>query len=121
MGYRARMVKLISLLKRKPGTTHEEFLAYWRDIHGPLIAGSSAAQYVSRYEQHPTAWPAPGSRQPEPEYDGVTIQWFESTEAFYGHMSESDFGDMIADTKKFLDTTNIVWTLTDDPTIVIAK
>jgi hypothetical protein len=28
---------------------------------------------------------------------------------------------MIADTKKFLDTTNIVWTLTDDPTIVIGK
>ena len=35
------MIKLISMLKRKPGTTHQEFLDYWFNIHAPLIQNLS--------------------------------------------------------------------------------
>ena len=47
------MIKLTCLLRRKEGLTPAEFHAYWRDHHGPLIASSSAARYVIRYEQNP--------------------------------------------------------------------
>jgi uncharacterized protein (TIGR02118 family) len=113
------MIKLISMLKRKPGTTHQEFLDYWFDVHGPLIKANSAAKYVRRYEQHPAAWPAEGSRQPEPEFDGVTIQHFDSTEAFFAHMTEPDFPAVMADTAKFLDSSSLNFVLTEEPRIVI--
>lgn len=113
------MIRLVSVVRRKEGTTHEQFLEYWRETHGPLIRNSSAAKYVRRYEQHPVAWPPEGSTLPEPEWDGVTIQWFDSTEAFYAHMREDDFPAMIEDTMKFLDMSKTVWTLTEEPTIVI--
>jgi uncharacterized protein (TIGR02118 family) len=115
------MIRLVTLLKRKPGTTHDEFLEHWFTVHGPLIATSSAARYVTRYEQHPSAWPAPGSAAPEPEWDGVTIQEFESVESFWAHITEPDFPAMQADIATFLDTSALQWTLTDAPNVVIDR
>ncbi len=111
------MIRLISMLKRKPGTTHQEFLDYWFDIHGPLIRNCSAAKYVRRYEQHAAVWPPAGSRH-EPDFDGVTIQIFDSAEQFNAHMSEPDFPLVMADTEKFLDTSKIHWVLTEEPFVI---
>lgn len=115
------MIRLVTLLKRKPGTTHAEFLEHWFDKHGPLIRNCSAAKYVRRYEQHPAVWPPEGSRQPEPDFDGVTIQWFDSSSDFFAHMGEPDFPEVMADTERFLDTSNIHWVITDEPRIVIGE
>ena len=116
------MIRLVTLLKRKPGTTHEEFLRYWIDVHGPLISKSSAANYVRRYEQHPTAWPSPAQLldgATEPEWDGVTIQEFESVRSFWAHTAEPDFALMQDDIARFLDPAALQWTLTETPTVVI--
>jgi uncharacterized protein (TIGR02118 family) len=113
------MIRLVTLLKRKPGTTHEEFLEHWRERHGPLIAASTAANYVRRYEQHPAAWPAAGSGAPEPEYDGVTMQWFDSLGDFYAHMREPDFPAMMEDIDRFLDVSQLQVVLCEEPTVVI--
>lgn len=113
------MIRLITLLKRKPGITHDEFLAHWLEVHGPLIANSSAARYVLRYEQHPTVWPSVDSGRAEPEWDGVTIQEFESVESFWQHTAEPDFPAMQEDIARFLDPAALQWTLTEAPTIVI--
>lgn len=115
------MIRLITLLKRKPGTTHEAFLHHWLEVHGPLIANSSAANYVLRYEQHPTAWPTADQGAPEPEWDGVTIQEFESVRSFWAHTAEPDFPAMQDDIARFLDTSALRWTLTEVPTIVIDR
>lgn len=113
------MIRLVTLLKRKPGTTHAEFLEHWHERHGPLIARSSAARYVRRYEQHPAAWPAEGSRLPEPACDGVTIQWFDSVDDFHAHMHEPDFPEMMEDIARFLDTDQLHWVLCEEPTVVL--
>ncbi len=113
------MIRLVTMLKRKPGTTHEEFLDHWHNVHGPLIARLSAANYVYRYEQHPAAWPADGKH--EPPFDGVTIQWFESVESFFAHTTEPDQAEMFADTERFLDTSQLHWILTEEPVVVIDK
>lgn len=114
------MIRLITMLKRKPGTTHDEFLHHWLTVHGPLIANSSAADYVLRYEQHPTAWPT-SSDSTEPEWDGVTIQEFKSVRSFWAHTAEADFAAIQDDIAHFLDPTALVWTLVDEPTIVIER
>lgn len=113
------MIRLVTLLKRKAGTTHDEFLEHWHERHGPLIARSSAASYVRRYEQHPAAWPEPGSGQPEPDWDGVTVQWFDSVEDFHAHMHEPDFPEMMADIARFLETSQLHWVLCEEPVVVL--
>jgi uncharacterized protein (TIGR02118 family) len=107
------VVTLISLLRRKAGLTHEEFLDYWHTRHGPLIARSSASGYVRRYTQHPRA-----AGLGDDTWDGVTIQQFDSVEAFHAHMAEDDFGDMMADLEQFLDTSALQWVVCDEPVLV---
>ena len=113
------MIQLVTMLKRKPGTTHEEFLTYWREHHGPLVKSLPCSRYVRRYEQHASVWPSAGSKAPEPMYDGVTIQWFDSASDFWAHVMEPDQADMMADTEKFLDTANLHWTICEEPVIVM--
>jgi uncharacterized protein (TIGR02118 family) len=108
------MVTLVSLLRRKQGTTHEEFLDYWHTRHGPLIANSSAARYVRTYTQHPRA-----AGTGDETWDGVTIQVFDSVEAFHAHMAEDDFGAMMTDLEQFLDTSALQWVVCDEPVVVL--
>jgi uncharacterized protein (TIGR02118 family) len=113
------MIQLITMLKRKPGTTHDEFLDHWHNQHGPLIKRLSCANYVRRYEQHASVWPPEGSSMPEPMYDGVTIQWFDSADDFHKHTMEPDQKEMFEDVQRFLDTTQLHWTITEVPNVVI--
>jgi uncharacterized protein (TIGR02118 family) len=113
------MIRLITLLVRKPGTTHDEFLAHWHERHGPLVRSLASAKYIRRYEQHPAAWPPAGSERAEPEYDGVTIQWFDSVESFWAHLAEPDSKLMMADVERFLDSSKLDWVLCEEPTVVI--
>ncbi|QQS25614.1 MAG: EthD domain-containing protein [Actinomycetota bacterium] len=114
------MIRLIALLKRKPGTTHDEFLEHWLGSHGPLVATSSAARYWRRYEQYPVAWPEPGSDAAEPEFDGVTIQEFDSVRQFWAHTTEADFAAVSADNERFLDVDSLKWVLVEEPHVVVA-
>jgi uncharacterized protein (TIGR02118 family) len=113
------MIKLTCLLRRKEGLTPAEFHAYWKDHHGPLIANSSAAKYVIRYEQNGRPLDDYRDVDDRSGYDGVTVQWFESMNAYYAHMGEDDFPAMMEDIAKFLDTDRLEVVLTEEPRIVI--
>ena len=113
------MIQLVTMLKRKPGTTHEEFLRHWRDVHGPLVKRLSCARYVRRYEQHASVWPPAGSTMSEPIYDGVTIQWFDSADDFHAHVMEPDQAELMADVANFLDLDALHWTICEPPVVVI--
>ena len=45
-------VKMICMIKRKPGMSVEEFHRYWREVHGPLVASTRSGRHASRYEQN---------------------------------------------------------------------
>lgn len=67
------MVKLIELIKRKGGLTHEEFLRYWEEKHGPLV--TKIVPGLKRYIQnHPVK--LPGGR--EPPIDGIAELWYDN-------------------------------------------
>ena len=34
------MIRLTYLLRRKPGMSLDEFQGYYREVHGPLVAGN---------------------------------------------------------------------------------
>lgn len=81
-------IKLVYLLRRKPGVSREEFQAYWRDKHGPFVAGLSPQFGIRRYVQshafeNPLDAMMVASRGTLDErFDGVTEIWWDSVDAF---------------------------------------
>jgi len=111
------VVKLICFVKRKPGSSPEEFHAYWRDHHGPLVASTRSGSHVLRYEQNPRALAT--YRRDDDGYDGVTEQWFESLEEFYASIAEDDYTRIEEDLPKFLDVDRLLFVMTEEPRVVI--
>ena len=113
------MVKLVCFLKRREGMTREEFYDHWENHHAPLIAGTpELARHIVRYEQlrvttH-TDWMGTEG------YDGITLQWMVGPESFEGFIAEPKYAELIApDEKSFLDTSKLVWMVTEEPKVAI--
>jgi uncharacterized protein (TIGR02118 family) len=113
------MIKLTCLLKRKEGMSPAEFQAYWRDHHGPLIANSRCGSHVIRYEQNPRPLDDYPDDDDRTGYDGVTVQWFASMEAYHAHIGEVDSPQMFEDIPKFLDPAQLAFVLTEEPRVII--
>jgi uncharacterized protein (TIGR02118 family) len=114
------MVRLTCLLRRKAGLTPAEFHEHWRTVHGPLIAASRSGSHVVRYEQHPRPL-SDYAGDDDPGFDGVTVQWFETMEAYRAHMTEPDFPVMWQDIETFLDTDALHFVLTEEPHVVMGE
>lgn len=111
------MVKLICMLKRKAGLSPEEFHRYWREVHGPLVASTRSGQHAARYEQNHRS-EADYGRPGGGDYDGCTEQWFASIEDFYASIQEDDYVRIAADIETFIDTSSLVWIMTEEPEVV---
>jgi uncharacterized protein (TIGR02118 family) len=111
------VVKLISMFRRKPELSPEEFHRYWREVHGPLVASTKTGQHALRYEQNhrPLEDYANAGTM---GYDGVTEQWFASLDDFYASLREDDFPLVDEDMKKFIDTSTLVWIMTEDAEVI---
>lgn len=79
------MVKLVFCLRKLESWTSEDFHAYWRDTHGPLVLRHAETLRIRKYLQlHPTAAAsssklAQSRNAPEP-FDGVAELWFDSAD-----------------------------------------
>ncbi len=112
------MIKLICFVRRKPGMSADEFHRYWLEQHGPLVARTKSGSHVLRYEQNPRVR---GDEESDDDgYDGVTEQWFASTDEFYASLAEPDYAEIDADIENFLDPTRLVWILTEEPNVIIS-
>jgi uncharacterized protein (TIGR02118 family) len=94
------MIKVINLVKRKPGISREEFYKYWKDVHGPLVASSvpSLRKYIQNHFIE-----LPGR---EYEGDGIIEMWYDDLAIFQKSMpvnktKETDF--LLADWAKIAD------------------
>jgi uncharacterized protein (TIGR02118 family) len=81
------MIRLVFLLRRKPGLSLEEFQRYWREDHGPLVAGHAKHIGALRYTQSHRLEDAANDAMHrarggmEPAYDGVAELWWDSEAA----------------------------------------
>lgn len=98
------MIKFSILLRRRPGMTHEEFVAYHREQHAPLFMSVPVVRdKVRRYvQQHTLAVTLPGL--PPTTVDGVTELWFDDVESIAAvFTAESYLAIVRPDEAKFLD------------------
>ena len=75
------MIKSVSLLVRKEGISHEEFVRHWRDIHAPLAHNCPG---ISRYTLtiiKSSSTRTDGVGGLDVEVDGIAQLWFENQAA----------------------------------------
>jgi uncharacterized protein (TIGR02118 family) len=107
------MIRLVFLLRRKPGSSLAEFQRYWREEHGPLVASVQTKIGALRYVQvhaiddplNAAAAEARGGM--EPPYDGVAELWWDSEQAL-AEVLATDAGRaagalLLDDERKFID------------------
>jgi uncharacterized protein (TIGR02118 family) len=73
------MIKVLGLLTRKDGTSHDEFVRHWFDIHGPL---AHAVPGVRRYVQSHIVGTRtrPDIPETDVEVDGIAELWYDDME-----------------------------------------
>ena len=121
------MIRFIYVLRRLPGMSLEEFQQYWREKHGPLVAGHSSHMGVSRYVQvHTLDDPANQamreSRGLVEPFDGVAELWWDDAEkaatASATPEGQEAAAELLEDEKKFIDfSRSSIWFATDVPQI----
>jgi uncharacterized protein (TIGR02118 family) len=74
------MIKVLSLLTRKPGLTHEAFVRHWYEIHAPLAHGVPG---IRRYVQsHITGTRSrPDVPDTAVDVDGIAELWYDDLAA----------------------------------------
>jgi uncharacterized protein (TIGR02118 family) len=113
------MVKLIICATRKAGISREQFNAYWRDQHGPLVKSvTEFSRHVRKYVQcHQVEGEMPLGR-PGP-YDGVAELWFDSVEAANAAFKEPKYLEIIRpDELKFVDPNSFMAFITEERQVI---
>lgn len=99
------MIKMVDLLVRKDGLTHEEFVEYWETEHAPI------AKELPGLQKYATSVP----RNPEKtEYDGVVELYFDDTESLAAAFDSEAGERTMADAETFAD-------LDAGPTLVLEE
>jgi uncharacterized protein (TIGR02118 family) len=107
------MIRLVFLLRRKPGMALPEFQRYWREEHGPLVAANARHLGVLRYTQSHRLDDAINERMQtarggmEREYDGVAELWWDSEQALRAagstEQGRSAGAALLEDERRFID------------------
>jgi uncharacterized protein (TIGR02118 family) len=107
------VIKLVFSLRRRPDMTREEFQAYWRDRHAPLVSRHAEVLGIRRYVQtHATASEAAAAqsaaRGSEPDfYDGQAELWWDSLQDVVAAVStpagQRAALELLDDERRFID------------------
>lgn len=121
------MIKIVFCLRRLPHLSLDEFQAYWRDNHAPLVATHARTLRIRRYVQvhtrdHPLNQAFRASRPGPDPYDGVAELWFDSAEDIVAGASTPEGRDaartLLEDEKRFIDLTQSPIWLAEDNIVI---
>jgi len=99
------LVKIIAMVKRKPGLTLAEFAQYWYEVHVPLAMRVLTEEVAVKGYVHNYAIPLDNGE--EPAFDGIGVLYFKdmdalmkSNEWFFGEIGQF----LRDDEENFVDT-----------------
>jgi uncharacterized protein (TIGR02118 family) len=120
-------VRVVFCLHRLRGLTREEFSAYWRDVHGPLVRERAGVLRIAGYEQAHSmpgspAAPVAALRGAPEEFDGIATLEFASIEDFYAAGSTPEgrraARELLEDERRFIDLARSPIWMVDEVRIV---
>lgn len=121
------MISLVFCLRRRPDLSLEQFDAYWRDVHGPLVREHAGILGVRRYVQHPAGYSGVAqalgaARGGMASIDGVAQAWYDSIESFVEHGRDPEVRRVAAiiteDESRFIDLSSSALLLGDERVVV---
>jgi hypothetical protein len=101
------MIKIALLLRKKAGTTREQFIDYYENKHVPLIM-ELTGKYIVEYKRNFICWDDPLSAMSaahyvgadgQPSFDVITEIWVRNREtmmAMFARAQEPEIADIIA-------------------------
>ena len=95
------MIKSISLLTRKAGLTHEQFVRHWVDVHAPLAHGvPGLRRYVQSHIVQERRRPdIPGL---DVDIDGIAELWYDDQESMDRALASTESQALHADGALFI-------------------
>jgi uncharacterized protein (TIGR02118 family) len=109
------MIKSLTLLTRKAGLTHEQFMRHWVEIHAPLARKvPGIRRYVQTHileERTRADIPSAGG-----EIDGIAELWYDDREAMQRAIASPEGKALYADGALFIGT---VKTFTTEELVVL--
>ena len=110
------MFKITMLVKKAPGITQQEFVAYWA-AHSQKVLANQKALNIVRYAKTMPVFPEGQSTRRETvafSYDAMGELWYESVQAFAeARNSETArvvLAELMADEARFCDMKNsVMW------------
>lgn len=75
------MIEVVYCMRRKPGLSHEEFIAYWGKVHAPMVMANLHLLRLHGYERilpmpHPFSERVERRGRMQPPYDGIArLTW----------------------------------------------
>ena len=95
------MIKSISLLTRKDGWTHEQFVRHWLDVHAPLAhAVPGLRRYVQSHIMEERQRPDIPSI--DVDIDGIAELWYDDRESMAAAMATAAARALHADGAVFI-------------------
>ena len=113
-------LKLMALLRRKPGLPIEDFHAHWSGPHGDLFRDTPALRdrILAYHQSHRPA--ADYERDPATEWDGLAEQWYRSLEEFEAGAGGPPFEQIIVpDEERFIDRPATRFLLCEPPDVIL--
>ncbi|TPW26768.1 hypothetical protein FJU08_21610 [Martelella alba] len=102
------MYTVAFIMKRKPGMSLEEFLAYYKDRHGPRMVELIKDEGLISYDHFPVDVEITDGRyvaKDGPAYDAISVYTFETQEQAEKCWA---FPDVITDSEAFIDFETMV-------------
>jgi uncharacterized protein (TIGR02118 family) len=118
-------IKVFEFLRRKAGTTREQFHTDWREVHGPILADDpDLRRHVKRYElNHRLGSDADRERSDaevrDDGWDGVAVLWFDSMDELRALSAEPGMA-AIRDRAPGLHEDERLIVVTEDPDVIIS-
>jgi len=97
------MLKVITLMKRRPGLSVEDFQSYWAERHAALLRQASG---VRRYVQSHAL--RQGYRKGELLFDGISELWFDDEDAYATYKRSDAVETATRDLDTFADRSRLV-------------
>lgn len=95
------MIKSLSLLTRKTGLTHEQFVKHWLEVHGPLARKvPGLRRYVQSHILEERT--RPDILSTDVEIDGVAELWYDDPESMRRALATPEAKALYADGALFI-------------------
>jgi uncharacterized protein (TIGR02118 family) len=107
------VIKLVYCITKKPGLSREEFLDYWKNVHGPIALRIPGLRRLVQSR----ALPQRGDARP-PDFDGMVELWFDDLESLLEARKSEAWAASSADEAHFIDPERVAYFLSEEHRIL---